>query len=61
MKKFKDYFQDKIEEEPSWARTLRKFKKGKADLEGDADDTSGSKDRHASKEHLGDGEDGKLV
>ena len=61
MKRFKDYFQDKIEEEPSWFSTLKKLKKRKAELEGEAEDPGGSKERHASTEYLGDGEDANLV
>ena len=54
MKKFKDYFQDKIEKEPSWASTIKKVKRKKSDLEGDPTEEK-SKD-HQSTEHLGDGE-----
>ena len=58
MKKFKDYFQSKIDKVPSWLGTIRKFKKKKADLEGDPKE-SGSED-HQSTERLGDGESGQL-
>ena len=58
MKKFKDYFQNKIDKVPTWLAELRKLKKKKTDLEGDAvDDTD---DSHQSTERLGDGEDGKV-
>ena len=53
MKKFKDYFQNKIDKVPTWLAELRKLKKKKTDLEGDAvDDTD---DSHQSTERLGDG------
>tara|TARA_R110002050_G_scaffold33267_2_gene84854 strand:+ start:256 stop:729 length:474 start_codon:yes stop_codon:yes gene_type:complete len=59
MKKYKDYFKDKIEEIPPWMSTIRKFKKRKAELEGEPGE-EGSKD-HQSTERLGDGEGGKLM
>tara|TARA_R110000824_G_scaffold261421_2_gene450044 strand:- start:155 stop:334 length:180 start_codon:yes stop_codon:yes gene_type:complete len=58
MKKFKDYFQDKIDKVPSWLSTVRKFKKKKADLEGDPKEVESGD--HQSTERLGDGEAGKL-
>ena len=58
MKKFKDYFQNKIDKVPTWLAELRKLKKKKADLDGDpVDNESGD---HSSTERLGDGEDGKV-
>ena len=59
MRKFKDYFQDKINEVPSWMSTIRKLKKRTAELEGDPEE-EGSKD-HQPTERLGDGEAGKLM
>tara|TARA_R110000824_G_scaffold374429_1_gene564947 strand:+ start:2447 stop:2620 length:174 start_codon:yes stop_codon:yes gene_type:complete len=41
MKKFKDYFQDKIDKEPPWADDFRKLKKSKADLDGDPTEEGG--------------------
>jgi len=52
MKRFKDYFQDKIEKVPSWLGFLRKFKNKKTSLEGDAIE-GGNKD-HQSTERLED-------
>tara|TARA_R110000824_G_scaffold150182_3_gene320669 strand:+ start:495 stop:668 length:174 start_codon:yes stop_codon:yes gene_type:complete len=57
MKKFKDYFQDKIEEEPSWAPTLRKLKKPKADLEGDPTEEDGKEDHQSTETTNGHGQD----
>jgi len=59
MKKFKDYFQNKIDKVPTWLAELRKLKKKKTDLEGDAVDYTD--DSHQSTERLGDGEAGKVV
>ena len=56
MRKFKDYFQDKIDKEPSWAGAFRKLRKRTADLEGDPEEESGNKD-HESTEKLSDGAD----
>ena len=51
MKKFRDYFQDKIDKEPSWMSTIKKKKKIHADLQGAPDDDD--EEDHQSKEELG--------
>tara|TARA_R110002050_G_scaffold287370_1_gene438539 strand:+ start:400 stop:579 length:180 start_codon:yes stop_codon:yes gene_type:complete len=56
MRKFKDYFQDKIDKEPPWADVLRKIRTRKAELEGDPEEESGNKD-HETTEKLSDGAD----
>tara|TARA_R110002020_G_scaffold235703_1_gene447892 strand:- start:60 stop:239 length:180 start_codon:yes stop_codon:yes gene_type:complete len=56
MRKFKDYFQDKIDKEPSWANVFRKLRKRKAELDGDPEEETGNKD-HAATEKLSDGAD----
>ena len=58
-KTFKDHFLNKINSVPGWMSTIRKFKKRKAELEGDPKE-QGNKD-HQPTERLGDGEDGKLM
>jgi len=57
MKRFKDYFQDKIEEEPSWADDFRKLKKSKADLEGDPTEEDGKEDHQSTETTNGHGQD----
>ena len=49
MKKYKDYFQDKIEEDPSWMAAIKKFKKRKADLEGDPTEEDGKEDHQSTE------------
>jgi len=49
MKRFRDYFQDKIDKEPSWMGTIRKKKKIHADLEGDAEEESGNTDHQPTE------------
>ncbi len=45
MRKFKDYFQDKIDKEPSWANVFRKLRKRTAELEGDSEEETGNRER----------------
>ena len=56
MKKFKDYFQDKIDKEPPWADKLRKVKKPKADLDGDATEEEGKGDHQSTETTDGQGQ-----
>ena len=49
MKRFKDYFQDKIDKEPPWADTFRKLKKPKADLEGDPAEEDRTEDHQSTE------------
>ena len=56
MRKFKDYFQDKIDEEPSWASDFRKLKKRSAELGSAPEEENGKKD-HETTEKLSDSAD----
>ena len=56
MRKFKDYFQDKIDKEPPWADKLRKVKKPKADLDGDATEEEGKGDHQSTETTDGQGQ-----
>jgi hypothetical protein len=56
MRKFKDYFQDKIDKEPPWADTLRKHKKPKAELDGDPTEEDGKEDHQSTETTDGQGQ-----
>jgi len=56
MKRFKDYFQDKIDKEPSWADDFRKLKKPKADLDGDPTEEEGKEDHQSTETTNGQGQ-----
>tara|TARA_R100000315_G_scaffold61317_1_gene39579 strand:- start:1665 stop:1868 length:204 start_codon:yes stop_codon:yes gene_type:complete len=48
-KKFKDYFQDKIDKEPSWADDFRKLKKKTAEFGSEPEEESGDQDPKATE------------